>query len=61
MTNVRITFEKFDGVTPYEMRKGNMKPGYEHVNVHMIFDINMYGKFTRKSRLVDDGHTIAPP
>ena len=22
MTNVRITFEKFDGVTPYEMSKG---------------------------------------
>ena len=48
MTNVRIAFEKFDGVTPDKMRKGNIKHGYEHVNVHRIFDINIDGKFTRK-------------
>ena len=29
--------------------------------MHMIFDIKMGGKFTIKSRLVADGHTIAPP
>ena len=28
--------------------------------MHMIFDIKMYGKFTRKARLVVDGHTTAP-
>ena len=39
------------------MRKGGITPGYEHVNVKMIFDIKMYGKFTRKSILVDNGHT----
>ena len=43
------------------MRKGKIKPGYEHVNVHMVFDIKMYGNFTRKSRLVAEGHTTAPP
>ena len=43
------------------MRTGNIKPGYEHFNGHMIFDINMDGIFTRKSILVADGHTIAPP
>ena len=43
------------------MRKGNIQPGYEHVNVHMIFDINMGGQFTRKEILVADGHTTAPP
>ena len=43
------------------MRKGNIQPGYEHVNVHMIFDIKMDGKFTRKEILVADGHTTAPP
>ena len=43
------------------MRKGKVRPGYEHVNVHMIFDINIDGKFTRKAILVADGHTTAPP
>ena len=59
MMNVRIAFENLDGVTPDKMRKGKIKPGYEHVNLHMIFDINMDGKFTRKARLVSDGHTTA--
>ena len=35
MTNVHIVFEKLDGVTPDEMIKGKIKPGYEHVDVHM--------------------------
>ena len=61
MKNVCIEFEHFDGVTPDEIRKWNIKPGYERVNVHMIFDINIYGKFNRKSRLVDGGHKTAPP
>ena len=61
MTNVRILFEKIDGVTLDEMSKWKIKPGYEHVNVHMIFDIKMGGNFTRKSILVAGGHTIAPP
>ena len=43
------------------MSKGKIKPGYEHVNVHMVFDINMYGEFTRNARLVANGHTKAPP
>ena len=29
--------------------------------MHMIFGINMNGNFTRKSRLVADGHTTVPP
>ena len=61
MTKVSILFEKLDGVTPDEMRKGDINPGYEHVNVHMIIDINMDGKFIIKVILVDDGHTTAPP
>ena len=61
MTNVRIEFDNIDGVTPDEMRKGDIQPGYEHINAHMIFDINMGGKFTRKEILVADGHTTAPP
>ena len=61
MTNVGITFDNIDGVTPGDMRKGEINPGYEHVNVHIIFDIKMDGKFIRKARLVADGHTTAPP
>ena len=61
MMNVYISFEKLDGFTPDDMRKGKIKPGYENFNVHMIFYINMDGKFNRKAILVADGHTKAPP
>ena len=59
--NVCIAFEKLEEVTPDEMRKGKIKPGYEHVNVHMIFDIKMEGRFNIKAILVADIHTTAPP
>ena len=42
------------------MRKGKTRPGYEHVNVHMIFDINMDGGLTRKLLFVAGGHTTSP-
>ena len=54
-----IAFEKLDGATPDETRKRKIKPGYDHINVHMIFDINMDGKFTRKAGLVANGHPTA--
>ena len=38
MENVPNKFEKLDSVTPDEMRKGKIKPGYEHVNINMLFD-----------------------
>ena len=46
---------------PNYMRKVQSRPGYEHVNMHMIFDIKMDVKFTRKTILMSDGNTIAPP
>ena len=61
MTNFRIVFENLDSVKPGDMKKGKVNPGHEHINVQMIFGINMNGNFTRKSRLVTDGHTTAPP
>ena len=61
MVNVHIEFEKIDGVIFNEIRKGKIRPGYEYVNVHMVFDIKMYGKFTRKEIFVTNGHRIAPP
>ena len=59
MKNVRIEFEKLGGVKPDDMRKGNTNPGYEQINVHMLFDIKMDGKSTRKKILVADGHKKA--
>ena len=61
ITNVCIVFEKLDCGTPDDMKKWKIKPECEHVNVRIIFDINMDGKFTRKSIFVADGHTTAPP
>ena len=61
MTNIRIAFEKLDGVTHDDMSKEKINPVYEHVNVHMISDINMDGKFIRKAILVANGHTTSPP
>ena len=43
------------------MRKGKTRSGYEYVNVHIIFDIKINGKFSRRERLVADFHTTAPP
>ena len=61
INNLYIAFEKLDNGITAEMRKGKIKTGYDNVNVHMIFDIKMDGKFNRKARLVADGHTTAPP
>ena len=61
MTNVHTSFEKLDVVTPDKMRKVWINPRCEHANVHMIFDINMDGKFTSRKILLDEGHTIALP
>ena len=61
MANFCRSFDKLDVVKPYEMSKGKIMPGYEHINVHMIFDIKMDVKFTRKSRLVASSLTIDLP
>ena len=61
MKNVRVAFEKMEGVTEDQMRTGKVKPGYKYVGTHMVFDIKMDGKFTGKARLVADGHTTDAP
>ncbi len=51
------SFEKVDGLTPETLRQNATKlPGHGEVRVHMIFDIKMDGNFTRKARLVCNGH-----
>ena len=61
MMHVRISFDNLDDITPDGIRKGKIKPVYEHVNVHIIFDIKMDGKFARRELLVYNSHTTAPP
>jgi hypothetical protein len=61
MKNVRVAFHKLDGVTKDEMKNGKIKPGYKFCGTHIIFDIKMDGKFTRKARLVADGHKTDAP
>ena len=48
MTNIHISFYKLDCITPDEIIKEDINPGFDHINVHMIFYIKMDGKFTRK-------------
>lgn len=57
---VRVAFEIL-GVSPDEMRSGKVKPGYQEIKCHWVFDIKMDGNFTRKARLVAGGHTTETP
>ena len=59
--NVRIAFDKLEGITEEQMRSGKVKPGYKFITTHIIFDVKMDGKFTRKARLVGDGHKTDTP
>ena len=43
------------------LEKGKVRPIYQHVNVHMIFDINMDGKFNRNTIFVTYVHIPETP
>jgi len=60
MKNVRIAFRKWDG-SIVDARGGKKLVGYQEIKCHMIFDIKMDGKFTRKARFVAGGHTVEKP
>ena len=59
--NVRIAFVKIDGVDERQMGTGKVKPEYSFCSTQMIFDIKMGESFTRKARLVAEGHKTKPP
>ena len=61
MGNVIVAFTPKDDLTVEEARSGKSLVGYQEVRCHMIFDIKMDGKFTRKARFVAGGHTTDPP
>ena len=51
------TFEIMKGVKLEDIRsQKHSMPGYKEIGYHVIFSINMDGKFTRKARLVATGH-----
>eukprot|EP00978_Attheya_sp_CCMP212_P031213 scaffold117251_cov65-Attheya_sp.AAC.2 len=55
-------FEKWNKGTSEDLRSGKAKmPGYEEIGCHMVFDIKMDGKFTRKARYVANGNETEPP
>ena len=60
MANIRVDFGFFNGMKPEYIREGKITSGFRYVGTHMIFDIKMDGKFTRKYRLVTGGHKTAP-
>ena len=61
MKNVCISFEACYEVLLEDSRRGQKVVGYQVIRCHMIFDINMDGRFTRKYHYVDGVHTTDPP
>ena len=63
MARVIQAFEPHANITPEDVRKGRYQPllGFQEMKCHMIFDIKMDGKFTRKARLVAGGHMVEAP
>ena len=55
MKNVKIAFEVFEG------KVKEIPIGYQKVDCHMIFYINMGESFRRKARMVAGGHTTEVP
>jgi hypothetical protein len=46
-------FERYENASPQQLHNGSRKlPGYQEIGCHMIFNIKMDGKFTRKARFV---------
>ena len=51
MKNVRVSFEKVDGVSESQMKTGKVKPGYSFCSTHMIFDVKMDGSYNHSFEL----------
>ena len=60
MKNVRVAFEAWEEGSLEDARRGQKLVGYQEIRCHMIFDIKMDGRFTRKARYVTGGHTTDP-
>ena len=50
-------FEIMEGVKTEDIQsQKHLMPGYKEIGYHIIFNIKMDGKFTKKARLVENGH-----
>ena len=61
MKNVHVAFEAWEEGSLEDDRRGQKLLGYQEIGYHMIFDIKMDRRFTRKARYVSGGHTTDPP
>ena len=61
MQNVRVAFTPRKDISVDEARSNKSLVGYQEIRCHIIYDIKMDGKFTRKARFVTGGHTTDPP
>ena len=48
-------------MTTKESRKGKLHVGFQEIKCYLIFDVEMDGKLTRKSRFVAGLNTTDPP
>ena len=61
MKNVRVSFETWEEGSLDDAMRGQKLVGYQEICCHMIFDIKMDGRFTRKAHYVAGSHTTDPP
>ena len=61
MLNVRYVFQVKNGLTLKEDRKGKFLVVFQGIKFHLIFDIKIDGKFTRKARFVSVRYINDPP
>ena len=59
--NVRVAFEAWEEGSLDDNRRGQKLLGYQEIHCHMIFDINMDRRFTRKDSYVAGGYTNDSP
>ena len=52
MLNLKYTFQGEEGLTTEETRKGKVIIRFQDIKCHLIFDIKLDGKLTRKARFV---------
>ena len=57
MKNVRVDFESWEGGSLDDVRRGQKLVGYQEIRCHVIVDIKMDRRFTRKAHYVSGGHT----
>ena len=61
MKNFCVAFGAWEEGSLDDSSRGQKLVGYQEIHCHMIFDIKMDGRFTRKARYFSGGHTTDPP